>query len=526
MTVLPMPPRPRLRALDRILDLLEDVVAVRDPRGVPSYRCTCPVGHAVDTEDERVVVTEGDAGRVDLTCEAGCKTTQICKALGIEVRELFPRPEERAVPGSGDDRTLPPPVRALEAPPIEPVEWAIEDLWTKGEIGLLVGDGGSFKSTAAIHMAAAMAGGYPVFNRFLCERKPVMIVSAEDSLSVVMMRLEAFVAGHGWDRTKVFENVYIFALPDITLSETAWQAHLAAEAIRLEVGMIILDPLADLLAGDENSNTEVRPVVKWARVLGAATGAAVAIVHHAGKQSQDKRTLDRIRGASAIPSAARTIFFFEWQERGVLVQHLKMSRAPKLAPFVLSRRIESEPDNRTVWRRATLTFEEAPAPGAVRAATWILAQVRTSPRQYSTSDLKKNAQGSGISGEDISRAINVLLAEDRLGWEPGKKGAKRWFATAAVRPDETAPEASEPPAHPTPATLPDVGRQGRQGGKTVVADVAEGCPATTATPPATLPAPLGGRARSDGGRRLPGKVEPEHPPPHSDDDSPWWLERE
>lgn len=501
------------RAITRILARLQDVVPVRDARGVSAYRCACPTGHAVDVEDDKLVVTEGADGRVILTCEAGCKARTICDALGLQLRDLFPRPGEE-VTSAVDPSALPPAVRALDAPPIEPVEWAIEDLWTKGEIGLLVGDGGSFKSTAALHMAAAMAGGYRVFNRYACARKPVLVVSAEDSQSIVLMRLEAFIEGHAWDRTRVLENVHLVTTPDVSLSDPRWQAHLAAEAHRLGVGMVILDPLADLLAGDENSNSDVRPVLKWARQLGAGTGAAIAIVHHAGKASADKRQLDRIRGASAIASASRTIFFFEWQATGVLVQHLKMSRAPKLEPFVLTRHIDSDPDNRAQWYAATLTYEEARTAAMNRAEAFILAQVSASPRRLTTSDLKKMVQGTGISGEDIARGLTALQAMNRLDYESGSRGAKRWFVL-------TRPNDVEQPS----STLPD---GYRQGGESDVADVAGPCPATSSHPADDL-APRRGQGKVVGDSNDPGKLEDETPELDPDvdavDDEPWNFDR-
>src|SRR5690606_35568539 len=98
--------------------------------------------------------------------------------------------------------SLPPATRALDAPPCEPPEWIIGDVWPAGEVGLIVGDGGAFKSSAALHIAGAIAGGYQVFERFSTVRRPVLIVSAEDSASVILMRLEAFIAGHSWDRER------------------------------------------------------------------------------------------------------------------------------------------------------------------------------------------------------------------------------------------------------------------------------------------------------------------------------------
>lgn len=320
-------------------------------------------------------------------------------------------------------------IRALDAPSPKPIEWVVNDLFTAGEIGLLVGDGGSFKSTAAIAMAAAMAGGYPVWNRHAAPQRPALIVSAEDSLDIVIMRLGAFVAGHEWDRTKVFGNVHLFATTDVTLSSNTWQEHIIAESKRIGAGMIILDPFAELIQGDENSNSEIRPIVKFLRKLGRETNAAVVVVHHAGKQGQDKRALDRIRGASALPSAARSILFFDFQPNGagVAVEHLKMSRTPRLDRFILARHVDSDSLNRALWFKATLSATDVRAAQESRAETFVLGQVTASPRTLTTSELKKRGSQERLRGEDIGTALNWLLQQGKVAFEDGPRGARKWY---------------------------------------------------------------------------------------------------
>jgi hypothetical protein len=309
-----------------------------------------------------------------------------------------------------------------------PVEWIVNDLFTAGEIGLLVGDGGSFKSTAAIGMAAAIAGGYAVWNRHAAPQRPALIISAEDSLDIVMMRLNAFIAGHEWDRTKVLSNVHVFATTDVSLSVAGWQQHIINEAKRIQPGMIILDPFAELITGDENSNSEIRPIVKFLRALGRETNAAVIVVHHAGKAGQDRRALDRIRGASALPSAARSILFFDFQPNGagVAVEHLKMSRSPRLERFILARHVEADSLNRALWFKATLSHLDVRAAQESRAEAWVLAQVTAYPRELTTTELKKRGNGVRLRGEDIGGALNSLLLQGRIGFENGPRGAKKW----------------------------------------------------------------------------------------------------
>jgi hypothetical protein len=318
-------------------------------------------------------------------------------------------------------------VRALDAAAPAPVRFIVEDLVTAGDIALFVGDGGSFKSSAAIHMAGAIAGGYRAFDRFKTQQSPVLIVSAEDPESVVRMRLEAFVAGHGWDRSRVLGNFHILADSGATLADERWRDHILEQVERTGAQFVVLDPVADMLSGDENSNSEMRAVLQFARALSAATSATPAFVHHAGKAGQEKRPLDRIRGASALASGARSILFFEDSDAGIRVGHLKMSRAPRLAPFVLQRAISSSPENHATWLTATLAFASERAVTRNRAEEFVVLQVTGAPRLLTTSDIKAAAKGTGISGEDVSRALRALQTSGRLAFETGPRNAKNWY---------------------------------------------------------------------------------------------------
>lgn len=324
-------------------------------------------------------------------------------------------------------------IRASDVQQAPPLRWIVEGLWPAGEIGLFVGDGGSFKSTVAVYIAAAIANGASLFGRFRVARGPSLIVSAEDPADVVLMRLHAFVVGHGWNR-RILEHVHIIAEPDASLSEPSFRAQLTGEIARIGPAFVILDPLAELLGGDENSNTDLRPVMKYLRSLARSSGAGIGIVHHAGKAGPDKRTLDRIRGASALASACRTILFFDFHPGGVLLTNLKNSRAQKIDPFVVERHIETVEGDRGTWVSATLTVSADRTQGMTRAAGFVLSQLKMSPG-LSTSDLKRSAAGTGLSGEDIGRALSALQAENLIGWSAGKKGAKLWTVNMSVLPD-------------------------------------------------------------------------------------------
>lgn len=424
--------------VDDYLRIIDDAARRRSAR-----RALKDLGHEV-------------AALIDETVRCGNSLDEAKIVLHSAVDRVLASPD-----GSAAD-TL---VRAIDAPEPQPIEWLIDGLWPVGEIGLIAGDGGSFKSTAAIHVAAAVAGGHDVFDRFRTRPCPALIVSAEDSQDVVILRLRAIVAAHGWNAERVLSNVHVLADPDACFASAEWQRALESAVRRAGAGLTILDPWAELLGGDENSNSENRPALKFCRTLARRTGTAVGIVHHTGKPSTSgvaKGKLAMIRGASAIPNAARTILYFDYAAPSAInVSHLKNSRGERQADFAIRCRVDTKPGQRSAWTGIHLVADGSPVQaGPNRAEQFVIAQVMSHPRR-TTTELKSLAKGTGVSAADVSGALVRLQDAGRIGFEGGQRGMpKYWIPTLpndlGKVAQQTLPTLPEPCRATPPIALPDL----------------------------------------------------------------------
>src|SRR5215213_251235 len=82
-----------MRPLDKVLQRLEGVRPVGEGYAA---RCPCP-GHGKGRGDVHpsLSVTEGDDGRVLLTCHAGCPSDEVVEALGPSLADLFDEPHSQ-----------------------------------------------------------------------------------------------------------------------------------------------------------------------------------------------------------------------------------------------------------------------------------------------------------------------------------------------------------------------------------------------------------------------------------------------
>jgi len=88
------------------------------------------------------------------------------------------------------------------------------------------------------------------------------------------------------------------------------------EGARIEPALIVIDTMVSLFSvNNENDNSEVsRKVMKPLTKLASDTGAAVLLLHHIGKLSEDSQASTKAyrgRGASAIGAAARMVLLLK-----------------------------------------------------------------------------------------------------------------------------------------------------------------------------------------------------------------------
>lgn len=403
--------------------------------------------------DHRAVVSSAS-----WTCPS-CGTMTLEGMLALSGMEGDERPDHPDVPDDAED--FPPFVPASEARDGPPPAFLFDGFMIDGEITQATGDGGSGKTTVALALAGAAAGGYAAFDRFASHRQgPVMVVSEEDGAGVIANRLEALCAGHGWDREGVMGSVHILARAGARLTSREWQEHILEAAREIEPVLIVFDPLAELIDGDENSNSDARPAIRYLRKLTEEIGVAVLVLHHAGKKGDGKRKIDRsVRGASAWNAAARGIYFVEAVEGGISLETVKLSRAEPPQPFVLTRSIQTA-ENPAVWASARLTWRTVREANESLAERAVLGVLTSEPGPNST-EVRNLASDRGVDPRRASEALSALHEAGRVDYVPGPRNARRWYrldpASPSAKTAENDPASQDHAGSPHPAYAGNAG---------------------------------------------------------------------
>ncbi len=109
-----------------------------------------------------------------------------------------------------------------------------------------------------------------------------------------------------------------------------------------DADLIVFDPLARLMAGDENSTRDMSRVVDALDRIVRTTGAAILVLHHSGKpRAEDPRDGGHLaRGSSVLYAAADSVMVMDRAGEGQFKISFELRHGRELEPLLLERRPE------------------------------------------------------------------------------------------------------------------------------------------------------------------------------------------
>ncbi len=188
----------------------------------------------------------------------------------------------------------------------QPIEWLWRPRIPRGKVTLLVGDPGAGKSFVSLAISASVTTGAPLPGGEACAPRRVLIWNGEDGTAdTIRPRSEA--AGADLARMFVIEGeldpdgVHTpFGLHSIDL--------LASHVLETgDVGMVIVDPIAALLAGvDAHRDAEIRSSLQPLADFAEMFNVAVLAIAHLNKRDAE-RALYRVGGSIGFVGLARSV---------------------------------------------------------------------------------------------------------------------------------------------------------------------------------------------------------------------------
>jgi hypothetical protein len=159
----------------------------------------------------------------------------------------------------------------------EDVEWIVEDVVPRAQVGVIYGASGSGKTFFALDLACTIHRGQEWRGKHV-ERTDCFYIAAEAGAGI-KKRIAAYMQKHGEGPMPWFVDYQ----PNLALLESVQDISASVKLRATKPGVIFIDTLALSHDGDENSSKDMSLVLRNCKILAENTGCVVILVHHTGK---------------------------------------------------------------------------------------------------------------------------------------------------------------------------------------------------------------------------------------------------
>ena len=305
-------------------------------------------------------------------------------------------------------------------------------------VTILAGDGGTGKSLLAMQLGVSVSSGSPWLGRSV-KTGPVLYFSAEDDKAETHIRLKEICGADGFDLASLTDlAITVMAGKDAILAvEVARSATMQAtplwRALSRTVAthkpiLLILDNLADVFAGNENSRPLARQFIGMLRGLAIEHGCAVILLSHPSLSGMSSGT--GTSGNTAWNNSVRSRLYLQrvFEEDG-------RTEADQCARVLKTMKANYGPTGGEValrWESGRMVATEEPrsATGDPLAAAskaervflhllrWHLQKNKfVSPnksRAWAPSVFSAHPQSEGIRARQFEQAMTILLDQNRI----------------------------------------------------------------------------------------------------------------
>lgn len=276
--------------------------------------------------------------------------------------------------------------------PQPPIDWICENILEAASVTVLVGDGGTGKTWAALDLGANVALGKAWLGHHVTGG-PVLIVDEESGARRIARRMGKVLRAIGGDERAPLACV---SLHRFDLRDAKSAGELAGLIQAQSARLVIIDALADVMPGaDENAVKDVLPAMQSLRQIAELTGAALVVLHHTNKANG-------YRGSTAIKGAVENLVTVNKRE-SVLTFEFEKSRDAISAKFAAVMNFEDD--------RFYLTPAQANVGHKLSAAMQYVLRYLSEHGPSKTDDITGAAD---VCSEESARRAVFSLASQKL----------------------------------------------------------------------------------------------------------------
>jgi AAA domain/Bifunctional DNA primase/polymerase, N-terminal len=202
---------------------------------------------------------------------------------------------------------------------IPPRGWLLGNVFCRGFVSSLLGDGGVGKTATRYAQFLSLVTGRTLTGEHVFQRCRVLIISLEDDAQELRRRIRAARLHHKIDQQDLKGWLFL-ATPGASAGKlltvgkdgkliVAGLADRIKEAIKKRsIDLVALDPFVKAHGVGENDNTAIDAVAQILTDIAAEYNIGVDVPHHISKGSAEPGNASRGRGASSMKDAWRLVY--------------------------------------------------------------------------------------------------------------------------------------------------------------------------------------------------------------------------
>ena len=279
--------------LNELLEKLEEVEACEEYKG--SYNSRCPSCKA------NSMITYISDGKIRPYCAIGCSESDICKALGINEKDLMIDKRKKLAIISA---------RELQQKEFAPMDYIVKDFMPKG-LGIIAAASKIGKSWLVLDMCLQVASGRRFLNH-ATEQGECLYLALEDTQRRLQDRMNKILNGEeapeGFFYATSSHNIDDGLLEEL---EVQMEAH-------PDTSLIVIDTLEKVrpsASGKDSAYSKDYKDVGALKEFADEYDICVLLVHHIRKMTDESDPFNRISGTNAIMGAADTILLITKENR-------------------------------------------------------------------------------------------------------------------------------------------------------------------------------------------------------------------
>ncbi len=176
--------------------------------------------------------------------------------------------------------------------------YLIDGLLPEAGVALVAGESGSGKTTLVGQVSLCLSAGRGILGWSVPRAVPVALFIGEGSRRLSLERLHVAAAALGIEKPNLYVPPVKMLVPAFASAEFE---EFIERCARLDVRLVVADPLRRFFPGDENSSTAfMAGVTKPLRDLAVRYGMAFCLIHHLSKPSEYRDGRHRVRGTGAM----------------------------------------------------------------------------------------------------------------------------------------------------------------------------------------------------------------------------------